>query len=73
MLVFACFLQHIEQDMDLQVQNFDDLNDHGQELVSYLNNEPEAVQKINAQLQEFQERWDNLVQQMEYQSKEVRA
>ena len=57
--------------MDVQVQRFDDLNDRGQELVAYLDGSPPAIERINAQLQEFQERWDNLVQQMEYQSKEV--
>lgn len=57
--------------MDLQVQRFDDLNDRGQELVGLLNNEPSTVEKINAELQQFQERWDNLVQQMEIQSKQV--
>lgn len=69
--IYVFMTQHIEHEMDLQVQNFDDLNDRGQELVALLNNDPDTVQKINAQLQEFQERWDNLVQQMEYQSKEV--
>ena len=58
--------------MDTQVARFDGLNDRGQELVVLLNNDPGTVNKINAQLQEFQERWDSLVQHMEYQSKEVR-
>ncbi len=60
-------------DMDVQVQRFDDLNDRGHDLVQYINNDPDAVQRINSELQEFQERWDNLVQQMEWQSKEVEA
>ena len=57
--------------MDVQMQHFDEMNDRGEELVMLVNNDPAAVEKINSQLQEFQERWDNLVQQMEYQSKEV--
>ena len=57
--------------MDIQVQRFDGLNDRGQELVHFMEGNTEAVEHINAKLQEFQERWDNLVQQMEYHSKEV--
>ncbi len=64
-------LQCLEQEMDIQVRHFDELNDHGHELVTYLDGNVTAIQHITAQLQEFQERWDNLVQQMEYQSKEV--
>ena len=63
--------QAIENDMDVQVQRFDDLNDRGQELAQLINSDPVAVERINNQLLEFQERWDNLVQQMEFQSKEV--
>ena len=61
----------IENDMDVQVQRFDDLNDRGQELSQLINSDAAAVERINSQLLEFQERWDNLVQQMEFQSKEV--
>ena len=57
--------------MDVQVQKFDDLNDDGQELVRYMETDEGAVSRINAQLEEFQERWENLVGQMELQSKEV--
>ncbi|KAK2181696.1 hypothetical protein NP493_384g04000 [Ridgeia piscesae] len=57
--------------MDVQVQRFDDLNDRGQELAQLINSDPAAVERINGQLLEFQERWDNLVQQMEFQSKEI--
>ena len=57
--------------MDVQVQRFDDLNDRGQELSQLINSDAAAVERINSQLLEFQERWDNLVQQMEFQSKEV--
>ena len=68
---FILCSQAIENDMDVQVQRFDDLNDRGQELAQLINSDPEAVERINSQLLEFQERWDNLVQQMEFQSKEV--
>lgn len=57
--------------MDVQVQRFDALNDLGAELVGFLDSNPDAVEKINSQLQLFQERWDNIVHQMEYQSKQV--
>ena len=57
--------------MDTQVQRFDELNDLGAELVGILDSNPNAVEKINTHLQEFQERWDNIVHQMEYQSKQV--
>lgn len=57
--------------MDVQVQRFDNLNDLGQEVVHNIGNNPDAVRRINNVLQEFQERWDNLVQQMDLQSKEV--
>ena len=58
--------------MDLQVDKFDFLNDLGQDLVVYLNNEPVAIDGLNKQLEELQERWDQLVQRMEVKSKEVR-
>ena len=57
--------------MDFQVARFDELNDRGQELVGLLNNDPKTINKVNQQLLEFQQRWDDLVVQMERQSKEV--
>ena len=57
--------------MDVQVRRFDELNDLGNELLGYLDTNPKAVEKINTQIQEFQERWDSIVHQMEYQSKQV--
>jgi len=64
-------LKCIEQEMDTQVQKFDDLNDLGQELVQLMDGSPEAVDTISTQLVEFQERWDSLVQKMEIQSKQI--
>ena len=58
--------------MDHQVQRCEDLNVRGQDLLRFIGNDDEAVHRINGQLQEFQERWDNLVQQMDFQRREVR-
>ena len=57
--------------MDVQVERFDNLNDVGQDLVQLLDSQPKTVDKINVQLQQQQERWDNLVHVMEHKSKEV--
>jgi hypothetical protein len=70
LFTFPFFLQLIEEDMDLQMQKFDELNERGHEIVDVEADEM-VVNKINAQLEEFQERWENLVHQMEHQSKEV--
>ena len=56
--------------MVVQVQRFDELNECGQQIVQYVDNQS-AIDKISSQLEEFQERWERLVLQMEYQSKEV--
>ena len=69
---FFPFFQNVENEMDIQVQRFEELNDRGADLVSLLGNDPVTVDTINNQLQHFQERWDSLVQKMEYQSKQVR-
>lgn len=53
-----------------QVRRFDALNDCGQQIVSVVDNQ-EAIAKISSLLEEFQERWEKLVQDMESQSKEV--
>lgn len=50
---------------------FDELNDLGIELVQYIGGDESSIQSINGQLQDCQERWDNLVQQMEHKSKQV--
>ncbi len=59
--------------MDVQVERFDNLNDVGQDLVHLLESQPPTVDQIQLQLQQLQERWDNLVQLMEHKSKEVRG
>ncbi|XP_067674722.1 dystrophin-like isoform X3 [Haliotis asinina] len=63
-------LKAIERDMVEQVQRFDELNDCGQQIVQHVDNQV-AVDRISSQLEQFQERWERLVQQMEYQSKEI--
>ncbi|XP_041352153.1 dystrophin-like isoform X2 [Gigantopelta aegis] len=63
-------LKSIEKDMVVQVQRFDELNECGQQIVQYVDNQS-AIDKISSQLEEFQERWEHLVLQMEYQSKEI--
>ena len=57
--------------MDVQVERFDNLNDVGQDLAHLLDSQPNTLDQINAQLQQLQERWDNLVHLMEHKSKEV--
>ena len=57
--------------MDVQVERFDNVNDVGQDLAHLLDSQPNTVDQINAQLQQLQERWDNLVHLMERKSKEV--
>ena len=57
--------------MDVQVERFDYLNDVGQDLAHLLDSQPNTLDQINAQLQQLQERWDNLVHLMEHKSKEV--
>ncbi|KAK3712444.1 hypothetical protein RRG08_002774 [Elysia crispata] len=64
-------LKSIENDMGEQVRRFDALNECGQQIVSVVDNQ-EAIARISALLEEFQERWERLVQDMESQSKEVR-
>ncbi|GFR63477.1 dystrophin [Elysia marginata] len=56
--------------MGEQVRRFDALNECGQQIVSVVDNQ-EAITHISALLEEFQERWEKLVQDMESQSKEL--
>ncbi|KAH9492316.1 hypothetical protein Btru_024686 [Bulinus truncatus] len=63
-------LKSIENDMVEQVRRFDALNECGQQIVSVVDNQ-EAITKISTMLEEFQERWEKLVQDMESQSKEI--
>jgi len=55
-----------------QVQRFDELNECGQQIVQYVDNE-DTIQQISSQLEGFQERWEKLVRQMEHQSKQVHS
>jgi hypothetical protein len=57
--------------MDQQMSNFDQLNECGQEIVQLCPGDVTMVTSINNQLEEYQERWENLVRQMEYQSNQV--
>lgn len=70
MNVYLCCCQSIEVDMVEQVQRFEGLNECGQQIVQYVDH-PATVEKINKQLEEFHERWERLVQQMELQSNQV--
>lgn len=69
-MLSSCYAQAIETDMVEQVQRFDELNECGQQIVQYVDNE-QTVQQISSQLEGFQERWEKLVRQMELQSKQV--
>ncbi|XP_012946043.2 dystrophin [Aplysia californica] len=64
------YLKSIENDMVEQVRRFDALNECGQQIVAVVDNQ-EAIAKISTLLEEFQERWEKLVQDMEAQSKEI--
>ena len=66
-----CVFQALDADMDLQVQHCEDLNVRGHDLLRLIGEDEKEVQRINQQLKEFQERWDNLVQQMDEQRREV--
>ena len=64
------FIQSIEKEMEFQVQRFDELYECGQQIVQYVDDK-QAVQRISGQLEDVQERWETLVQNMGTQSKEV--
>ena len=56
--------------MVVQVQKFEELYETGQHIVQVVNNDT-AVQKISTNLEQLQERWKRLVDNMENQSKKV--
>jgi len=56
--------------MDVMIKYFDELNDLGSQLVQHVGGE-DSTNAINSQLQNCQDRWDNLVQRMEHCSKQV--
>lgn len=53
------------------MSRYDELNNVGQALISYLPSFPQTAEKIQLRLEEYKDRWDRLVQQMEQQSKVV--
>ena len=63
-------MQGIERDMVVQVQRFEDLYETGQQIVQVVNND-DAVRTISLDLEAFQERWKQLVENMEAQSRKV--
>ena len=64
------FLQAIETDMGEQVRRFDALNECGQHIVRYVDSQV-AVSRITTLLESLQERWEKLVQMMEFYSNQV--
>jgi len=68
LIVFS--MQGIERDMVVQVQRFEDLYETGQQIVQVVNND-DAVRTISLDLEAFQERWKQLVENMEAQSRKV--
>jgi len=50
------------------MNKYDELNDVGQALVSYLPSFPHTAQKIRQTLETYKQRWDTVVQMMEQQS-----
>ena len=56
--------------MVVQVQRFEDLYETGQQIVQVVNND-DAVRTISLDLEAFQERWKQLVENMEAQSRKV--
>ena len=67
-LMLCSCLQSIEGEMDEQMGRYDELNIVGQALISYLPSFPQTTEKIQLRLEEYKNRWDRLVQQMEQQS-----
>ncbi|KAL3882693.1 hypothetical protein ACJMK2_029006, partial [Sinanodonta woodiana] len=63
-------LKTIEREMVQQVKKFESLYECGQQIAERVNNE-EAVRKLSTRLEEFQDRWKRLVEQMEQRSKMI--
>jgi len=57
--------------MDVMIKYFDELNDLGAQLVQHVGGGEESTKAVNSQLQNCQDRWDNLVQRMEHCTKQV--
>ena len=70
-LVDCICVQAIESDMDVMIKYFDEVNDLGVKVAQHASGNEAAVVTVNSHLQACQERWDNIVQQMELSSKQV--
>jgi len=57
--------------MDVMVKYFDELNDLGAQLVQNVGGDEDSAKAVNSQLQNCQDRWDNLIQRMQHCSKQV--
>ena len=55
--------------MDIQLSQFDELQELGQDLMLYVGEE--ARNNLTEQLTDLQERWDSLVHQMDHHTKQV--
>ena len=64
-------LQLLEQELELQHKEFGKLNGSAQNLVTHLEQDNLAIEDIRSRLDEFSQRWDSIVQQMEAHSKAV--
>ena len=61
----------MEQELELQHKEFGKLNGSAQNLVTHLEQDNQAIDDIRSRLDEFSQRWDSIVQQMEAHSKAV--
>jgi len=57
--------------MDVMVKYFDELNDLGAQLVQHVGGDESSSKAVSGQLQNCQDRWDNLIQRMQHCSKQV--
>ncbi|XP_072178254.1 dystrophin-like [Diadema setosum] len=64
-------LKVIEQELELQHSEFSRLNTLAQNVVQHMDEDHPGVAAIQTALEEFSQRWDSIVQQMESQSKLV--
>ncbi|XP_063954064.1 dystrophin-like [Lytechinus pictus] len=64
-------IKALEQELELQHGEFGRLNTLAQNIVQHLDEDHPGVSNIQTALEEFSQRWDSIVQQMENQSKVV--
>ncbi|XP_022094793.1 dystrophin-like [Acanthaster planci] len=62
-------LKILEQELEIQRNEFDKLNRSAESIVEHLEENNRAVEDIQLVLDEFSQRWDSVVQQMEMHSK----